>query len=129
MSDRIPMDKPIRPQEKQRRMIQWVADCYGVHADRIRLHDRRREFKDPRYMCFFLLYQVGQLSMERIGIIMGGFHHTTVSHGVDKITGERKRDPRVEKFIEGAQQILGVPEVGRKRALIADPIPVKVEAA
>lgn len=119
-----------RMTERQRRLVQWVASCYGVTAESVRRHDNRRAVKNARHMAFYLLADVAELSLADVGSVIGKaerFHHTTVLHGVRRIRAVR--DERVEQFEAMAREILGE-EVALNRASIPEPKPVRfVEAA
>jgi hypothetical protein len=58
-------------------------------------------------MCFYLLVDVAGLSLPVVGKIMGGFHHTTVLHGVRSMRAAEVEDPhRMAVFIDMARGIL-----------------------
>lgn len=126
--------KVMQPTKPQKRLIFWVADCYGVPGKWMRNRHittpngySRAEvatLRKARHMAFFLLAEFGGLSLPEVGRVMGGWHHTTVWYGREKIA-EHKADAKIQKFIETAKGILG--DAGKAPA-IPEPKPYR-EAA
>lgn len=117
--------KAIRPTERQRRLIQWVADCYGIPAAWIRQRDNTKMTVAARHMVMFLLVECGGLSTTAVGRVLGGFHHTTVLHGLEKMRAAKDVERRM-KFLDGADAILGA-KMTAAGAVI--PEPKEVQAA
>lgn len=82
--------KDILPPERQRRvtvtMIQRaVAQQYGLDMEDMVAKRRTRAVAFPRQVAMFLVRQLTDLSLPRIGEEFGGRDHTTVLHAVERV--------------------------------------------
>lgn len=99
--------------ESQRRILQLVADSYGIPAEWLRQSHGPRTASTARHMAFYLLHDVFGMSLPTIGQAMGGFHHTAVLHGVRRVRNAVERDPgRAERFVEAARKVAGERAIG-----------------
>ncbi|HSJ54534.1 MAG TPA: helix-turn-helix domain-containing protein, partial [Anaerolineae bacterium] len=53
---------------------------------------RRRQVSVPRQMCMYLIREVTEISLPKIGELLGGRDHTTVMHGCEKIGAQIESD-------------------------------------
>ena len=60
----------------------------------------------PRHIVMFILSEQLNLTVERIGEILGGRDHTTVMHGRDKIKGLSTTNIEVQKILVEIKQSL-----------------------
>lgn len=89
-------------------VIQTVCDFYNIKATQLKGERRNSIFVKPRQICMFLLKEDIRLPLKEIGNLLGGRDHTTVMHGVDKITNLLKTEARLSEelsFLRG--KILG----------------------
>ena len=85
---------PLRrePRRVTCEMIQnAVASYYGIEVAELKGQKRNREIILPRQVAMFLIREMTDLSLPRIGDAFGGRDHTTVMHSCDKI-GELVRN-------------------------------------
>ena len=61
---------------------------------------RKQSVTYPRQMAMYILKNVYNTPLNQIGNAFGGRDHTTVSHGIDKITSMIKENPMVKKDYE-----------------------------
>ncbi len=90
LKDIINPDKPekITPDL----IIQMVAAHYGVQPDDITSKKRNSEFVLPRQVVMYLCRELTDVSLANIGKILGKKDHTTVMHGINKITEDLAND-------------------------------------
>lgn len=81
-------------------VINTVADHYGVLPEDITSKKRNSEFVVPRQIVMYLLRQLTDISYINIGKILGKKDHTTIIHGVNKITDELKTDEELKNNID-----------------------------
>jgi len=62
-----------------------VADYYGIEVAELKGQKRNREIILPRQAAMFLIREMTDLSLPRIGDAFGGRDHTTVMHSCEKI--------------------------------------------
>ncbi|MCL2545255.1 MAG: chromosomal replication initiator protein DnaA, partial [Clostridia bacterium] len=77
---------PIRPEPRRVtcEMIQnAVAAYYGIEVAELKGQKRNREIILPRQAAMFLIREMTDLSLPRIGDAFGGRDHTTVMHSCD----------------------------------------------
>lgn len=88
--------KIIKPKE----IIRVVADDYGVKIGELCGQKRIKEYVLPRQVAMYLLRTEAKLPFMMIAELLGGRDHTTVMHGVEKITKllSENEDLRVQIF-------------------------------
>lgn len=67
-------------------VISAVCDYFNIKPTQLKGSRREASLVKPRHICMFLLKEELKLSFVEIGNLLGGRDHTTVMHGVDKIT-------------------------------------------
>lgn len=81
--DRVaPHRKPCTPD----RLIEVVAQHQHLTAADLTGSRRTKPVADARHIAMYLLREDSGLSLPQIGALFGGRDHTTVAHGVSKIT-------------------------------------------
>ena len=76
----------VEPRRVTCEMVQTaVADYYGLEVADLKGQRRNREIMLPRQAAMFLIREMTDLSLPRIGDAFGGRDHTTVMHSCDKI--------------------------------------------
>ena len=63
-----------------------VADYYSISLEELVSKKRSRNISYPRQIAMYLLRDVTDMSLPKIGNDFGGRDHTTVLHAVDKNT-------------------------------------------
>ena len=86
LKDIIYPDKPkeITPQL----IINVVSEHFGVNPDDITSKKRNSEFVLPRQVVMYLCRELTDISLINIGKLLGKKDHTTIMHGVNKISEE-----------------------------------------
>ena len=69
-------------------IINVVAEHFGVKPEDITSKKRNSEFVQPRQVVMYLCNKYTQNSLANIGKILGKKDHTTVIHGIKKITAD-----------------------------------------
>ena len=77
-----------------------VADYYNISQDELLSQKRSRGISYPRQIAMYLLRDLTDLSLPKIGNDFGGRDHTTVLHAVDKIQTDLKNDNELKKIIQ-----------------------------
>lgn len=98
LKDIIYPDKPkeVTPQL----IINVVSEHYGVNADDITSKKRNSEFVLPRQVVMYLCRTMTATSLQNIGKLLGKKDHTTIIHGVEKITKELETNEELKNRIE-----------------------------
>ncbi|MDD3204985.1 MAG: chromosomal replication initiator protein DnaA [Lachnospiraceae bacterium] len=81
-------------------IIEVVAEHFGVDKDDITSKKRNSEFVLPRQIVMYLCRELTETSLINIGKILGKKDHTTVMHGVTKITEELKINEELSNKVE-----------------------------
>ncbi|HKZ34288.1 MAG TPA: chromosomal replication initiator protein DnaA [Patescibacteria group bacterium] len=76
------LSKKATPQE----VIKIVSEHYSVPSKQLKSSVRRRPIAVPRQILMYLLRTELNLPFMEIGALLGGRDHTTIMHGVEKIT-------------------------------------------
>lgn len=80
-------------------IIDIVAEHFHIKPDDIKGKKRTADIVYPRQIAMYLCQDHGT-SFKRIGELLGGRDHTTVMHGVEKITNELKANDTTIRLIE-----------------------------
>ncbi len=81
-------------------IINVVAEHFGVKAEDITSKKRNSEFVQPRQVVMYLCRNMTDTSLINIGKLLGKKDHTTVLHGVNKITSEMETNEELKNKID-----------------------------
>lgn len=81
-------------------IIQVVADHYNLTNLDITSSRRNKEIAYPRQIAMYLSRTMTDTSLQEIGKTMGGRDHSTILHGIDKITSDLKNDVALQNTID-----------------------------
>ena len=81
-------------------IISVVAEHFGITADDITSKRRNSEFVLPRQICMYLCRKLTDESLQNIGKALGKQDHTTVIHGIDKITDDMQVNEELKNKID-----------------------------
>ena len=81
-------------------IINVVADHFGITSDDITSKKRNSEFVQPRQICMYLCRKLTEESLQSIGKALGKKDHTTVIHGIDRITEEIQTNDELKNRID-----------------------------
>ncbi|WMC91102.1 chromosomal replication initiator protein DnaA [Kineothrix sp. MB12-C1] len=92
---------PDKPKEiSPSLIINIVSEHFGVHPDDITSKKRNSEFVEPRQVVMYLCRSMTDISYQNIGKILGKKDHTTIIHGVNKITEELNNNEELKNKVE-----------------------------
>jgi len=77
-----------------------VSKYYGIKVDDLESSIKTNNIAYPRQIAMFLIRDMTDVSLERIGKYFGGKHHTTVKYAVEKIEYELKNDLYLSNTID-----------------------------
>lgn len=83
-----------------KKIIREVCEHFGVESGLILGSKRQKELVYPRQITMYLLRELMKQSYPQIGEVLGGKDHTTVMHGVEKISKLLKIQPEVESDVK-----------------------------
>lgn len=90
------------------KIIDAVAAYFGLKLSQLKGEKRDRSFSLPRQMLYYLLRTEANVPFEEIGNLLGGRDHTTVLHGVRKISELISINEKIRVDIEGIKEkVLG----------------------
>lgn len=81
-------------------IVSMVAEQYEVSPEEIISQKRSRNIARPRQVVMYLCRNMLNIPLQEVGRALGGRDHTTIMHGVDKITEELKTDPSLQNTID-----------------------------
>jgi chromosomal replication initiator protein len=105
LADLMPETREVKPQH----ILDTIAQEYGITMDDLLSHSRSQRVSFPRQIAMYLLREESELSLPKIGEILGGRDHTTVMYGHDKISDLLERDKNLRRKIVNIQEILYSP--------------------
>lgn len=93
----ITPDKPreITPQL----IIEVVADHFQISIDQMISKTRSKDIAKPRQIAMYLCKNMTNTPLDSIGAVLGGRDHSTIIHGINKITEEYDADENIRNII------------------------------
>jgi chromosomal replication initiator protein len=73
-------------------VLQAVVDVFKVSIEDLKGSSRRREISLARQVAMYLIRQHTDLSLPKVGEMLGGKDHTTVMYGCEKINQLKTKD-------------------------------------
>ena len=96
---------PNKPREVTPALIiNVVAEHFGVKPEDITSKKRNSEFVQPRQVVMYLCRELTDTSYTNIGKLLGKKDHTTIIHGVNKITEELKLNEELKNKVDIIQK-------------------------
>ena len=95
----ISPDKPkeITPQL----IIEVVSDHFNISVDQMISKNRSSDISKPRQIAMYLCKtMVSEVSLDTVGSLLGGRDHSTIIHGVKKITDEIETNETMAATVE-----------------------------
>ena len=95
----ISPDKPkeITPQL----IIEVVSDHFNISVDQMISKNRSSDISKPRQIAMYLCKtMVSEVSLDTVGSLLGGRDHSTIIHGVNKITDEIETNETMAATVE-----------------------------
>ena len=90
-------------------MLALVAAHFGLTVATLKGRSRTKDVANARQVAMYLLRAENDLSLPAIGELLGGRDHSTVRHGVDKITQDLERDEGLRRHIHELRQKIYAP--------------------
>ncbi len=81
-------------------IINVVSEHFGIKPEDICSKKRNSEFVQPRQIVMYLCRELTATSYVNIGKILGKKDHTTIIHGVNKITAEMKANEELKNKVD-----------------------------
>ena len=74
-------------------LLAAVSACHGVPVQALAGKSRARPIAEARHIAMYLLREDAGLALKQVGLLLGHRDHSTVIHGVQKITKVLLSDP------------------------------------
>jgi chromosomal replication initiator protein len=81
-------------------VLRAVADKYDLQPAQIKQRSNQKHIAFPRQVTMYIARELTTASLPEIGRALGGKHHTTVLHSIQKIERERNHDQDLNKTIQ-----------------------------
>lgn len=88
------------------KIIELVAAHFDISVSQLLGKSRRRLIAEPRQVVMFLLRQELGLGFEEIGLLLGGRDHSTVMHGVEKISSVLPKRDALRQNVSRVRHLL-----------------------
>ena len=95
------MITPDKPREVTPQLIiEVVAEHFNISVDQMISKNRSSEIAKPRQIAMFLCKNIIDTSLDVIGSFLGGRDHSTIIHGIKKITEEYQHNVNTRSLID-----------------------------
>lgn len=81
-------------------IIEVVAEHFGISPEDIASKKRTAELVQPRQVVMYLCRQMTEVSLQNIAKAIGKKDHTTVLHGIEKITEKMENDEELKNKVD-----------------------------
>ena len=81
-------------------IIEVVAEHFGISPEDIASKKRTAELVQPRQVVMYLCRQLTESSLQNIAKVIGKKDHTTVLHGIEKITEKMENDEELKNKVD-----------------------------
>lgn len=81
-------------------ILDIVSEHYGIPSSDLKSDKRNAEIALPRQIIMYLCRNMTDTPLKSIGLILGGKDHSTINHGVKKITAELKTNETLINTID-----------------------------
>jgi chromosomal replication initiator protein len=105
LADLMPEPREIEPEH----ILDTIAQAYDVTLDELLSQSRSQRIAFPRQVAMYMLREESELSLPKIGELLGGRDHTTIMYGHDKITDMLETDKNLRRKIINIQEVLYSP--------------------
>ena len=99
-------NKQIKMRVNDQTIKKAVATFYGITIDDLVSRRRSRNIAFPRQIAMYLIREMTDLSLPKIGNSFGGKDHTTVMHACDKIAISIHTNPEVKQVVNQIKESL-----------------------
>ncbi len=89
-----------------KKVLETVCQYFNLNQKELIGSRRQKELVLPRHITMFILSEHLNLTVEKIGQVLGGRDHTTVMHGRDKIKKMVNQDREVQRMLIEIKQKL-----------------------
>jgi chromosomal replication initiator protein len=76
-------------------LLQAVSSYFGISLQALAGKSRARPIAEARHTAMYLLREDAQLALKQVGLLLGHRDHSTVIHGVQKVSRALSTDPRL----------------------------------
>jgi chromosomal replication initiator protein len=83
-----------------------VATFYGISVEEMISRRRSRNISFPRQIAMYLIRELTDFSLPKIGSSFGGKDHTTVMHACDKIAIGIQTNPEIKQVVNQIKESL-----------------------
>lgn len=88
--------KPVTPEL----IIETVEKQFGLKENDLKSTKKTRDIAYPRQMAMYIIKELTDFNLTKIGQVFGGKDHTTVIHAIRKIEQDIKNDPNTRAIID-----------------------------
>ncbi len=92
--------QPLPGEVTPESILEMVCDEVKVSLEDIKSDSRKREISEARQIAMFLLRHYTDLSLPKIGNLLGGKDHTTVMYAAQKVGKIKHSDPQVARLLQ-----------------------------
>ena len=93
------IDPNAKPEITPQFIVQVVAEHFNISELDVVGQKRNKDIVFPRQIAMYLCREMTTAPLQQIGSCLGGKDHTTIIHGIDKISTELKSKPELESTI------------------------------
>ena len=91
---------------KYEKIIEIVCKDFEISPETLQVKIRRREIMQPRQICHFFVKQFTNLTVQRIGDLIGKKDHATVLHSCKTVLNLMETDKKYYARVQGIERQL-----------------------
>jgi len=86
-------------------ILKAVSGYFNLSLAQLSGKSRAKPIAEARHIAMFLLREDCELALKQIGLLLGHRDHSTVIHGVQKITNALSTDPRLAEQLSDLRSL------------------------
>jgi chromosomal replication initiator protein len=87
-------------------VLKAVCTYYAVKAADIKGERRIKELVIPRQVAMYLMKEITHSPYMTIGAFLGGRDHTTIMHGVGRVSKDVKKEEKMKQDVVNVRQLI-----------------------
>lgn len=69
-------------------IIDIICNYFNMNKNELTSKNKKKNLAEARQIAMYILFKYGNMTYNQIGMCLGGKHHSTVMHGIEKIETE-----------------------------------------
>ena len=106
LNQRVVLAQHNKKNTEPMKVVEVVASYFDIKVSALAGPGRKKQLARPRQLLMYFLRQELGLPFEEIGSLLGGRDHSTIIHGVDKITALLPKEEAIRSHLTQVRRLI-----------------------